>query len=114
MALTFGTLLSSQGADAHPSRSSDPSGGNFSTLAVPPEAVKPLGPAHTTATGSPVRGCGIALRGDRPDELSVPPLRALLYVTRSGPSEANQPPVAPVTPAGRALEGAAGRYRAAS
>ena len=43
--------------------------------------------------------CGVALHWDRPAKLSVPPLRALLYVTRSGPSEANQPRVAPVTPA---------------
>jgi hypothetical protein len=35
MASTFGTLLSSQRTDAHPSRSSDPPGGNFSTLSEP-------------------------------------------------------------------------------
>jgi hypothetical protein len=84
MASTFGTLLSSQGADAHPSRSSDPSGGNFSTLAVPTQGVKPPGPAHTTAaTEAATRGCGCRPGGDRPAELFVPPLRGgfLRYAT---------------------------------
>ena len=68
MASTFGTLLSSQGADAHPSRSSDPSGGNFSTLSEPDPAVKPpVRPTHAhRATGrSRLELVGFAI-GNRP------------------------------------------------
>src|SRR2546423_14700315 len=41
LALTFGTLLSSQGTDAHQSGSHDPSWGNRSTPCPSPPAVKP-------------------------------------------------------------------------
>ena len=45
LALTFSTLLSSQGADAHPPRASRPSvGGNPYNLPIRTLTVKPLGP----------------------------------------------------------------------
>src|SRR5919202_1182919 len=45
LALTFGTLLSSQGAGAHRFGSFDPSRGNSLTLGRRPEAVKAVPPA---------------------------------------------------------------------
>ena len=105
MASTFGTLLSSQGTDAHPSRSSDPSGGNFSTLSARACGVKPrgTGPSHERhSIGCSSLG-GFAARGPTSRAVrSSPPCEVLRYVRLQRPGKPSTGVLRHAEPAGDA------------